>query len=546
MNGRGPSGVAALAPDESDRLQRLDDLDIVDSDTEERFDELVQLAARLCGTPIALLTFVTTDRQWFKARRGLDIVETDRESAFCSHTILGRDTLIIEDAAHDPRFERNRFVTEDPKIRFYAGTPILFSGRSAVGSLCVIDRVPRQLTDDEIANLELIGRQVEHLLRSRVSARRLTVIAHQLEIQERRLQCVLEGLVQGVVVHRPDGSIEQVNDAAQHILGLTADELYGRTPTDPRWSPKHSDGTPFPGDELPASVALRDGVAVRDTTMGVSTPDGEERWLMVSATPLADSDGTPAGCVSTFVDLTAPREMNRRLEESLGSLTSAMNERDALVRAVSHDLRSPVAAVRLLISVLADRDHELDPSERQEILDRLGTEARRTEGILLDLASVDRIRDGQWTPRRQPIDVGEFIRSVMPDLRYGNQTVILDPAAEDLPVSADPVQLTRIIDNLVGNAFKHTPTMSTIWITPRRVDDEVHISVDDDGPGMTDRLMVEAFEPYVRGAESHRKPGSGLGLFIVRASAEAHGGRAWLDISPHGGTRATVAIPLRS
>lgn len=121
--------------------------------------------------PIALLTFVDAHRQWFKARVGHAVTETPREEAFCSHTILGSRTMVVEDALADPRFADNPAVTGTPRIRFYAGAPLIDRAGNALGSLCVIDRQPRRLPPDQQAALEALARMViEHLEQRRVAA----------------------------------------------------------------------------------------------------------------------------------------------------------------------------------------------------------------------------------------------------------------------------------------------------------------------------------------------------------------------------------------
>jgi GAF domain-containing protein len=148
--------AAPLPPNETKRLEALRRYKILDTPAEQEFDDLTFLAATICQTPIALVTFVDTDRQWFKSRVGLDVIETPREQAFCAHTILGSEVMVVEDATLDERFALNPLVTAAPHIRFYAGAPLIDGGGHGLGSLCVIDREPRTLTPQQgISHLEL-------------------------------------------------------------------------------------------------------------------------------------------------------------------------------------------------------------------------------------------------------------------------------------------------------------------------------------------------------------------------------------------------------
>jgi serine/threonine protein kinase len=148
-----------LPPDEAARLLALARYEVLDSEPEAGFDDLARLAARLSQTPFALISFVDRDRQWFKSRVGFDATETPREHAICSHTILGREPLVVGDLSVDPRFAANPFVNDAPGLRFYAGVPLMTGDGYALGTLCVLDRIPRELTPDQLDSLSALARQ---------------------------------------------------------------------------------------------------------------------------------------------------------------------------------------------------------------------------------------------------------------------------------------------------------------------------------------------------------------------------------------------------
>ena len=153
---------------EAERLAELKRLAILDTSEEKAFDDITRMAASVCGTPIALITLVDDKRQWFKSRLGLQQTETPREMAFCAHAIQTPDVpFVVRDATQDARFVANPLVTGDPNIRFYAGAPLVSRNGQALGTLCVIDRTPRDVTPEQLEELQFMAQQVIDLLEAR-------------------------------------------------------------------------------------------------------------------------------------------------------------------------------------------------------------------------------------------------------------------------------------------------------------------------------------------------------------------------------------------
>ena len=178
-----------LPPDEADRLKALHSYQILDTVAEQAFDDLVVLAAHICNTPIALVSLVDADRQWFKAKIGLEATETPRELAFCAHAILQPDKpLVVPNTLEDERFATNPLVTSDPKIRFYAGTPITTPEGYALGTLCVIDHVSRDFNPQQVEALQALGRQVSAQIELRRNLSNLVQLNQVLQEAEANLQ----------------------------------------------------------------------------------------------------------------------------------------------------------------------------------------------------------------------------------------------------------------------------------------------------------------------------------------------------------------------
>ena len=164
---------APLPKNEAKRLKVLWQYDVLDTVPEEVFDDLTDLAAHICESPIALISLVDENRQWFKSRVGTSLKETSRDISFCAHAILQNGLFIISDATKDPRFQDNPIVTGPPKIRFYAGVPLRSPDGYALGTLCVLDKKPKELRPEQKRALMVLARHVETQLELRRHAKEL-------------------------------------------------------------------------------------------------------------------------------------------------------------------------------------------------------------------------------------------------------------------------------------------------------------------------------------------------------------------------------------
>ena len=164
---------APLPADEAARLTSLHGYEILDTPPEQVFEDLVRLASTVSGMPVALISLVDAERQWFKARLGLDLHETPRELSFCSHAILEDGVFVVEDASRDPRFADNPYVTGDPRIRFYAGAPIRTHDGHSLGTVCVLGQVPSSFRPEQRRALSELAALVADQLEQRAAARKL-------------------------------------------------------------------------------------------------------------------------------------------------------------------------------------------------------------------------------------------------------------------------------------------------------------------------------------------------------------------------------------
>ncbi len=179
---------------EAARLAALGRYRILDTEPERQFDDLTLLASQVCGTPIALITLIDKDRQWFKSRVGVTVTETARSIAVCDHAIRQADIFIVEDAQKDARFATNPFVAGPAGLRFYAGAPLVTSDGHALGTICVMDSVPRRLTTEQLGALDALKRQVLAQLELRGNLDQLAVALAARDAAERERQRLIEEL----------------------------------------------------------------------------------------------------------------------------------------------------------------------------------------------------------------------------------------------------------------------------------------------------------------------------------------------------------------
>ncbi len=226
---------APFPANEQERLQELYQLEILDTPYEQEFDDLVQLASQICNVPISLISLIDTDRQWFKANVGLDSTGTDRSVSFCAHAILQNDVFIVDDAMQDDRFSDNPLVTGNPLIRFYAGIPLTTQAGYKLGTLCVIDTVPRDLSPEQQFAMKVLSGQVIKLFEARVKNKLLD----QKQKQLRELTTTQTRII-SIMAHdirNPLGSLKSIlhlmetgeldADEAHEMLALGGRQLDG-------------------------------------------------------------------------------------------------------------------------------------------------------------------------------------------------------------------------------------------------------------------------------------------------------------------------------
>jgi len=306
---------ASQPPDEDERLALLHGLQLLDSLPEPAFDRITRLATRLLGVPMALVSLVDRDRQWFKSRVGLAATETPREQAFCAHAILQTGPFVVTDALEDARFADNPLVTGALGLRFYAGVPIRTAGGLALGTLCALDQRPRTLSADDLQTLQDLADMVSQEVQLRES---LLATQHRLDASERRFRAVFELAPVGVALVAPDGGWIGTNAALSALLGYDRDALRRETLTGLTWVDDRA-------AEATLLEALRQRQAERYTLeKRYVHANGEPVWVRQSVSLKFNAAGQPEYFVAVLEDIGARKAAEARLDAAMRELEAEL------------------------------------------------------------------------------------------------------------------------------------------------------------------------------------------------------------------------------
>lgn len=520
--------AAPLPPNEKERIEALYRLKILDTEPEAHFDDLTALAAALTACPIALVSLIDVNRQWFKSRCGIDGTETDRSLAFCAHALLENDIMEIPDARLDPRFAQHPMVLGPPHVTFYAGMPLTSAAGLCYGTLCVVDTQPRKLSDQQRDLLRKLGNQVLRHMEARVERQ-------QSVSSSRMLARLLEFLPDGLITADLDGTLRHVNSIARRWHGIDP----GTVPKE-RWPEYFQlfavDGrTRLPLAHTPLARVLR-GEKVRDEELVIRTHD-DERTVLCNGDFLVDDDGAPAGAVVVMHDLSEQKRMERM--------------KDEFVSTVSHELRTPLTAISGALSLVRSGVLGEVPEAMRELFAIAGRNSERLNSIINDLLDMDKLLAGKMNFRFERCALIPLLDEVLAAMRsyaelYGVQLVRRGDAP--VTIDADAMRLTQVLTNLVSNACKFAPRASEVVLEHRIEGDAVLISITDSGPGIPEAFKARLFQKFSQAdtSDSNRKGGTGLGLVICKELVERMHGTIGFESAAGEGTRFWCRLPVVS
>jgi PAS domain S-box-containing protein len=477
-----------------------------------------------------------------------------RQQSFCTTAILGNDLLVVPDTAADERFAALQMVTSDPRIRFYTGAPLQTPDGFNIGTLAVMDRQPRNLSSDQAAAIWALSRQVMTRLELQRSVSELQISAtttlettDALREAEAKFRSLVEALPAVVYFdeYSNTGTTIYMSPRIKDLLGYTAEEYAG----DPElWMrilhPEDRDGAM---DYQEATLASGNPWELEYRMIA---QDGHIVWVHDKAVLVRDERGRPIGWQGVWMDITGRKQVEHELSEALEREQSAADRlreldrlKNTLLHAVSHDLRSPITSMLGSAITLEREEENLSPKDRQMLVRGLASSARKMHRLVNDLLDMDRIDRGIVTPRRHPTDVGALVQRVVEELGFMTDRP-LEVDVEQVVVAVDAPQVERIVENLLANTARHTPSGTQVWARAHRFEEGVEIVVEDNGRGVPRELWETIFEPFKQaGPRNENQPGVGIGLSLVARFTELHGGRAWVSDRDGGGASFHVYLP---
>lgn len=521
---------------EAERLVALKALNILDTNAEVVFDELATIASEICHCPVALISLVDSDRQWFKAKCGLEVNETHRDIAFCAHAILENDILVVEDATLDERFRDNPLVTGEPKIRFYAGAPLITKSGMALGTICVIDITPRKITPGQIAALKSLSREVVTQFELKVKVENLETLNSELRLSEARYHALSDAIPLGIFRTGPNGECSYVNEKYQQISGLDFEKCLGDG-----WS-----NAIHPADRNRVFQEWHQSSKENreyESVHRFRRPDGSISWCKVRAAAIKESDQI-VGYIGSTEDITD------QLKQSESALEATRAKSEFLAK-MSHEIRTPMNGIIGMTQLILESDLNAD---QRELLKDVEYSSQVLLEIVNDILDLSKIESGNFKLDPINFNLRDLLEHsfVILKMRAHQKRIKISYEIDDAigeSFFGDEMRLRQVLLNLVGNSIKFTPENGNVRVNVElasRVENTaiLKFSVSDSGIGIPEDKLDSIFNPFSQAEEgtSRKYGGTGLGLSISRQLVNLMGGE--INVSSKLGFGSTFSFTI--
>lgn len=516
---------------EAKRLEALQYYNVLDTEKEEAFDRLAELAALICETPIALVSLIDESRQWFKANVGLeDVAETGRDISFCQFTIMGNETFEVPDATKDERFVDNPLVTGSPDIRFYAGYPLTDPNGNNLGSFCVIDKKPKKLNDTQLKALEVLAQEVV----SQIIARK--------EYQERiKLEKLFNYSTDFICIADKEGSFKKINPSFKNVLGYDEEELLKSRIIDF----VHEEDLERTTQELNKLTAGEKAIHFQNR---YRKKNGE--YIILDWFSNTDSSSEEVYTIAR--DVTDKVKILKELEEAKVIAEKAVKVKDEFLSNMSHEIRTPLNAIIGFNELLRQSSLTLEQEKHADIV-RVASQNLMV--IINDILDISKLESGKLELEKRPFSLKEMAEDIihLQSQKAKNKGLkLLLSVDQDIPnfVLGDSTRISQVLINLIGNSIKFT-TQGYVELKIMELHRKNHLStvrfsVKDTGIGIRKDKHHLVFERFSQAENSTTRVfgGTGLGLNIVKMILNMYGSTIDLQSEEGKGSEFTFELEL--
>lgn len=570
--------MTAIKMDEIKRLLNLHSYYILDTPPEIDFDQLTDLAAYICATPMAVITLVDEKRQWFKSAFGLAMRETDRSIAFCAHTIQGKEPLVVENASEDSRFSNNPLVTSDFHLRFYLGVPLVSPEGYLLGTLAVMDKQPRKMEHAQIRALMVLANQVmvnlvthrqrhlsekvadermKEIIAAEQNIRELKIIEQRLYESEERFKLIAKATADAIWDWNLQTDEVWWNDGIKTLFGYEFEDLERNSAS---WTSRI-----HPEDLGQVIKGISDTIDGNNNNWleeyRFRRSDGTYAYVNDRGFVIRNTEGKAVRMVGGMTDITAAKYAAMELQQ-LDEIRSAQRVAELANQAksnflatMSHEIRTPISGVIGMVDVL----HQTSLKGYQvEMIDIIKDSATALLSIIDDILDFSKIESGKLELEAISFSLEQCINNVcvLLDRMAMEKNVELSIfTSHHLPalIIGDELRLRQVLINLINNAIKFSSSIQggkvrlNVHITQKLTKSIViQFEIIDNGIGMSAQTMRNLFTPFMQAdaSTSRHYGGTGLGLTITWHLVERMGGEIHVESTPGAGSTFRVNLPF--
>lgn len=539
-----------MKPDQEERVEArrqkmLEETQILDSPPEQAFDDLVYLAASICDTPFSAISFIDEDRQWFKASFGFQLSELKRNLSFCTYTILSDEILQVSDTLQDSRFSSSPLVSDPLNIRFYAGAPLILSDGLRLGSICVLDRQPRHLSEEQKKSLQILARQVISQIELSRKYRQIQESEQRIKEQKNMLDAVADNLPGALyrcafndenhleIKYLSKGAhrffpAETQNALNKRILKAGLVHPIDRPEFEKALAKSLKDLSPFKWEGR-----LQDIEGVSKWTRVVSTPhrlNGNINW-----------DGI-------ILDIDYEKNLEQLVTKEKQISVEAMKAATfgKLANGLAHEINNPLAIIKGICFVVDKKSKQANPEPEllAKALDTINVNVDRITMIMASLQNLSVSAQKQAFETTTIDRVIDSARALVSDCIQQNSVRLHIVSPKDLYFRCRPASISRALANLLINSCEAIKDSKDPWIhiLAEETQGIVKITVSNNGLRIKSEDIPFIMDPFFTTKDIGE--GNGLGLAVSKAVFEDHGGQLTYEPN-HKHTTFAATLPAR-